>query len=98
MTDGVRTDWSQRSASDVSVAHDSPSGGLTEDEAAQRLARVGPNEIDEQAGKSKLSILVAQLKGVLTYVLVAAALISGFLGDWIETVAIVAIIILNAVM
>ncbi|MCZ7531900.1 MAG: cation-translocating P-type ATPase [Acidimicrobiia bacterium] len=92
------TDWSQRSSTDTSAAYESSSFGLTDEEAASRLARVGPNEIREQAGKSKLSILLTQFKGVLTYVLVAAALISGFLGDWIEAIAIVAIIILNAVM
>jgi P-type Ca2+ transporter type 2C len=100
MTDEVseRRDWSMRSASDTAVALESAASGLTHDEAEKRRAVVGSNEIQGEAGKSKLSILVAQLRGVLTYVLVGAALISGFLGDWIEAVAIVAIIILNAVM
>lgn len=92
------TDWSQRSSADTTAAHESGTAGLTDEEAHSRLARVGPNEIQEVAGKSKLSILLAQFKGVLTYVLVAAALISAFLGDWIEAVAIAAIVILNAVM
>ncbi len=92
------TDWSQESSTDTTAAHESGSAGLTDEEAASRLARVGSNEIQELAGKSKLSILLAQFRGVLTYVLVAAALISAFLGDWIEAVAIAAIIILNAVM
>ena len=93
-----RSDWSMRSASDAAVALDSASGGLTDDEAERRRAVIGPNEIQGEAGKGKFSILVTQLRGVLTYVLVAAAVISAFLGDWIEAVAIVAIIILNAVM
>ncbi|MCB1247252.1 MAG: cation-translocating P-type ATPase, partial [Acidimicrobiia bacterium] len=76
----------------------SPPDGLHADDVAERSATYGPNEIREEAGHSKLQILIAQFRGFLTYVLIGAALISGFLGDWIEAVAIVAIIVLNAVM
>ena len=91
-------DWSRRSADDAASTTGSPASGLTDAEAADRLRQVGRNEIDEHLGKSRLSILLTQLRGVLTYVLIGAAIISGFLGDWIEAVAIVAIVILNAAM
>ncbi|MCL1597858.1 MAG: HAD-IC family P-type ATPase, partial [Actinomycetia bacterium] len=58
----------------------------------------GRNCIEEQQGRSRTSIFIAQFRGFLTYVLVAAALISAFLGDWIEAVAILAIVVLNAIM
>ncbi len=92
------TDWSLVAADAAVDELSSPAAGLTDATARQRLAAVGPNEIREEAGHSKLQIFVAQFRGFLTYVLVAAAVISGALGDWIEAVAIVAIIILNAVM
>ncbi|MEZ5175662.1 MAG: cation-translocating P-type ATPase [Acidimicrobiia bacterium] len=91
-------DWSRLSADDTAAALGSDSSGLDQAQVAARLAEWGPNEIEEEARKSRLSILLAQLRGVLTYVLVAAAVISGFLGDWIEAAAIAAIVVLNAVM
>lgn len=91
-------DWSRTTPDDAATALESPESGLTTAVATARHSEYGPNEIQEQEGRSKASILVAQFRGFLTYVLVAAALISAVLGDWIEAVAIVAIIILNAVM
>jgi Ca2+-transporting ATPase len=76
----------------------SPDNGLEPDVAAERLIEFGQNRIEEARGRGRLAIFVDQFKGFLTYVLVAAALISAFLGDWIEAVAILAIIVLNAVM
>ena len=97
--DRVATDWSQRSGEVVAEEYASPEGGLTAAEVERRLAEHGPNEIEEAATRSRLSIFLDQFRAFLTYVLVAAAIISGpVLGDWIEAIAIVAIVILNAVM
>ncbi|MGI9665964.1 MAG: cation-translocating P-type ATPase [Acidimicrobiia bacterium] len=92
------TDWSQLSVGDTAIGLDSSVDGLDGRQAANRLGRVGQNKIEEQQGRSRASILLAQFKGFLTYVLVAAAIISALLGDWIEAVAILAIVVLNAVM
>jgi Ca2+-transporting ATPase len=91
-------DWSQISGVEAAQLLDSPVEGLRPSEAAERLAEVGPNEIEDAAGRTRFQILLAQFKAVLTYVLLAAALISLLLGDWIEAIAILAIVILNAVM
>ena len=92
------TDWSQRSASDTAADVDSPEEGLDPREASRRSTEYGPNQLEDRGGRSRIDILIAQFRAFLTYVLIAAALISAFLGDWIEAVAIVAIVILNAVM
>ncbi len=92
------TDWSQRSASDTATEMGSPVDGLDAGDAARRLTEYGPNQLEDRGGRSRLDILLSQFRAFLTYVLIAAALISAFLGDWIEAVAIVAIVILNAVM
>ena len=91
-------DWSATTAEAVASNLKSPETGLDPIVATDRLIQFGPNRIEESQGRSRLAIFVAQFKGFLTYVLVAAAVISGFLGDWIEAVAIVAIIVLNAIM
>jgi len=91
-------DWSLTTPDEAARRLGSPGNGLSSEEAANRLGRLGPNEIEDEAGRSRLQILVAQFRAVLTYVLLAAALISSLLGDWIEAVAILAIVILNGVM
>jgi Ca2+-transporting ATPase len=73
-----------------------PNNGLTPEEAARRLARAGPNEIREQEGRSLFSMLVAQFKDFMILVLIAAALVSGIIGDAEDTIVILAIVVLNA--
>jgi Ca2+-transporting ATPase len=91
-------DWSMHSATDVASHFNSSPDGLNDEQVTALLSAHGPNKIDEQQGRSKAAILGAQFKGFLTYVLGAAALISGVLGDWIEALAILAIVVLNAIM
>jgi Ca2+-transporting ATPase len=91
-------DCSMATAEAVASDLESPGSGLASDEASERLERYGPNRIEETQGRSRLAIFGDQFKGFLTYVLVAAALISALLGDWIEAVAILAIVVLNAIM
>ncbi|MHB1047215.1 MAG: cation-translocating P-type ATPase [Thermoanaerobaculia bacterium] len=72
--------------------------GLGAVEAAARLERHGANELTERAGRSRLAIVREQLLNVMTFILLAAAVLSAVLGDWIEAVVILAIVVLNAVL
>ena len=72
--------------------------GLGAPAAAARLEEHGPNELTERAGRSRLSILREQLLNVMTFILLGAAILSVVLGDWIEAVVILAIVVLNAVL
>jgi Ca2+-transporting ATPase len=73
-------------------------GGLTTAEAGLRLNKLGPNELQEKKGRGPLAIFLEQFKGLIIWVLIAAALVSGFLKEWVDALAILAIIILNAVL
>jgi Ca2+-transporting ATPase len=72
--------------------------GLSAAEATSRAAEYGPNEIEERAGRSRLAILAEQFTGILTIMLIIASGVSFFLGDWIEAVAILIIVILNGIL
>ena len=72
-----------------------PARGLTSDEAARRLAQVGPNELQRGARISPLAILVQQFRSLVVWLLVGAGLVSGALGEWIDGLAILAIVVLN---
>lgn len=72
--------------------------GISDDEAARRLARFGPNRLDSKEGPSPFKIFIEQFHDFIIWVLIAAALVSGFLKEWVDSLAIIAIVILNAIL
>jgi len=72
--------------------------GLAADEAGQRLADRGPNALDEQPAVPWWRTLLAQFRDLVIWILVAAAVIAGAMGDWADTAAIVAIVMVNAMI
>ncbi|MBN1119772.1 MAG: cation-translocating P-type ATPase [Anaerolineae bacterium] len=68
--------------------------GLSTQQAADRLTQYGLNELEERGGKSPFSILWEQFTSTMVLILIAAAVLSGFLGKTLETVAISAIVVL----
>jgi Ca2+-transporting ATPase len=74
------------------------SAGLSAEEGRIRLAEAGPNRLREAKGPSALSIFLSQFQDFIIWVLIAAALVSGFLREWADALAIIAIVALNAVL
>ncbi len=74
------------------------SGGLSESEAETRLKKFGPNQLKEKKGHSPLSIFFEQFQDFIVWILIGAALVSGFLKEWIDALAIIAIVIVNAIL
>jgi Ca2+-transporting ATPase len=72
--------------------------GLTASEAQHRLATVGPNELPEAAPPSPFKIFLSQFANLIVWVLIGAAAVSGLLQEWIDAVAILAIVVLNAIL
>jgi Ca2+-transporting ATPase len=70
--------------------------GLTNGEAERRLLDSGPNELRRAHGPSAITVLANQLRSVVVFLLLAAALISFALGERIEAVAIGAVLAINA--
>lgn len=72
--------------------------GLSEHEAAKLLKKYGYNVFDKGKRVSAASIFVSQFKDILTIILVVSTLLSLIMGEMTEAIAIILIIILNAVM
>jgi len=72
-----------------------PENGLSGNDAAERLLKYGANQLKEHGGVSPWVILVNQFRNIIVVLLVAATLISLALGDYVETAAIVIVIVLN---
>lgn len=68
--------------------------GLSQGEAKKRLQETGPNELQEQEGRDAGKILWEQITATMVLILIAAAIISGLLGKWLEAFAILAIVVL----
>lgn len=72
--------------------------GLSKEIAEERLAKNGPNELQESKQKSVTGMLLSQFKDVMILILLGAAIISGIIGDLTDTIVILFIIVLNAVI
>ncbi|NHB75359.1 HAD-IC family P-type ATPase [Rhodobacter calidifons] len=72
--------------------------GLTRDEAARRLAEHGPNRLPEARSRGPVLRFLAQFDNVLIYVLLAAAVVTAVLQHWVDTGAILAVVLTNAVI
>lgn len=75
-----------------------PRSGLAPEEAAKRLAEVGANELQENQGESPLKLLLHQFKDFMVLVLVGAVVISGLLGEMLDALTIIAIILINGIL
>ena len=76
----------------------SSENGLSHREAKARLEKYGLNEITGIKKRPSWLLFIEQFKDFMILVLIAAALVSGFLGDITDTIVIIAIVILNAVI
>lgn len=89
------TRWHARQAEEALLELDSTAAGLTHEQAAQRLLRYGPNRLDEAKPASVWQRVLRHLNNVLLYVLIAAALVTGLMGHWVDTFVIIAVVVLN---
>jgi P-type Ca2+ transporter type 2C len=72
--------------------------GLSEQDARQRLDTHGKNELPREGGTSLWELLISQFTSVMVLVLLAAAVVSIFIGDTKDAVVIMAIVVLNAAL
>ncbi len=72
--------------------------GLSRLEAQQRLAEHGPNRLPEAGRRTLLGMLLHQFADFMIGVLLAAAVVSGIVGEPPDTIAILVIVLLNAVI
>lgn len=75
-----------------------PAKGLSKEEVNVRKEKFGLNKLEEGKKKSLAALFFAQLNDPLIYILLIAAIISGFMGEINDTIIIALIVILNAVI
>src|SRR5687768_41640 len=82
----------------IAALHAHLERGLTSEEARERLRQHGPNELTEKPKPGFLALLWDQFNNYLVIILIIAALISVALGEYVDSIAIMFIVILNAVV
>ncbi|MGA2914493.1 MAG: calcium-transporting P-type ATPase, PMR1-type [Sedimentisphaerales bacterium] len=90
--------WCKDTGEISSTLHTDIDNGLGREQTKQRLEQYGLNQLKEQKGTSAFTIFIEQFQDFIIWVLVGAALVSGFLKEWIDAFAIIAIVILNAIL
>ncbi|MHB8138538.1 MAG: cation-transporting P-type ATPase [Smithellaceae bacterium] len=75
-----------------------PSKGLSQFEAKHRLEHFGPNMVTAKKQKGPLQRLVLQFHQPLVYILLAAAFVTLFLKEWVDSSVIFGVVIINALI
>jgi P-type Ca2+ transporter type 2C len=98
-TDEISVSWHAMNNTDVLQELGSQTEtGLTSSEVKARQEKYGLNELQEAPPTSFWVMLWSQINNFVIYMLMGAAIISALLGDYVEAIAIIAIVILNAIM
>ena len=93
------TPWHSLSREKVSeLLQVDPAAGLPANEAARRRVQYGGNTIVQGRQRSLISLFVHQFNDLMIQVLIGAAIIAGLLGETIDALAILVILLLNAVI
>lgn len=69
--------------------------GLATEEAKQRLQQYGPNALRAAEPIHPLVILLGQFNSLVIWLLIGAGVVSGLLGEWIDSIAILTIVVLR---
>jgi Ca2+-transporting ATPase len=99
LNEDVSISWHSMPSTEVLEKLETPlEEGLSETEVKARQEKYGLNELTEAPPTTFWEMLWGQINSFVIYMLLAAALISALLGDTIEAIAILAIVVLNAIM
>ncbi|MFN0213732.1 MAG: cation-translocating P-type ATPase [Saprospiraceae bacterium] len=90
--------WHLLDTEEVIKSTDSHFNGLTTAQAEHRLQEHGPNLLQEKKKKPLWLMFLLQFKDVMILILIAAAVISGLVGDLTDTIVILIIVFLNAII
>lgn len=90
--------WHTQSSEDVMQKLGTSSDGLSDQDAEKRHSDYGSNELCKKQKKSIGKMLLEQITDVMVLILIGAAILSMFLGEWTEAIVIFTIIVIDAVI
>lgn len=91
--------WYKKSKNEILKELDvDEKNGLSSNETLRRLEKYGKNKLETKKKKTLFKQFLSQLKDVMIYILIIAAIISAFLGEISDALIILLVIIINAVI
>ncbi len=90
--------WHRLAADAVVELLDSSVGGLSHDEARARLERFGPNVVQQKRRTAMVRVFLRQFADFMIVVLVIAAIVSALLGEAVDSIAIIIIVLMNGLL
>jgi Ca2+-transporting ATPase len=90
--------WHSKSIEDVYKELDTSPGGLSKNDAKDRILKYGLNELVAKKGKSPFRLFLEQFTNFLVIILIVATIISAVLSEIIDATVIAIIVVLNAVI
>ncbi len=94
----AQASWHTKTTEEVFTLLKSSEKGLSSAEAEKRLREIGSNELEEARKRPIWQLYLDQFKDFMILVLLAAAVISGMIGETKDSIAIIVIVLLNAVI
>ncbi|GEK90517.1 cation-translocating P-type ATPase [Alkalibacterium kapii] len=88
----------QETKDKVLEAVDTSREGLSQSEAEKRLEEQGYNEITRKEKRSVFSLFIESFKDPMVIVLLIVAIVQVMIGEWIESLIIFVVLILNAIL
>ena len=80
------------------LLHVDPKRGLSSEEVSRRRDRYGENRVAQDVGAKPLAMLARQFTDLMIIVLLVAAVVAGLVGEPVDAVAILVIVVLNAIV
>ena len=90
--------WHQKDLNEVYQILNTSPEGLSSGGSAERLDKYGFNVLKEIKKKTLFMMFLDQFKDFMIMILIAAAVVSGIIGELVDTIAIIVIVILNAII
>jgi calcium-translocating P-type ATPase len=94
----VRVAWEALDVDGALNASGASGDGLSSDEAGRRLEEYGPNAIEVPPGPGPLRRFLDQFRSPLISILLVAAVITTIIGEYIDSMVIAAVLLINAII
>ena len=72
--------------------------GLAQQEVEQRLKQYGPNALEKRQRATALILFLSQFKSPLVLILIFAAIISAFVGEWTDASIVIAVVLGSTIL
>jgi magnesium-transporting ATPase (P-type) len=90
--------WYQLSTEETLTRLQTTEQGINTEEVTRRLQQYGPNALPEKKRKSAFLRFIAHFNDVLIYILLAAAALKFIMAYWVDTIIILAVAVINALI